>query len=139
MNYLLSLRFEPLLAFLCGKWLPLQPSNLLRRFKVSDLAKSFTILMNISPQNFKENAKVQSLSKRGCIYTIFLDFKFNTLSGYTSSFFGKKANEYSTCDVRWKDFLWYLMWTYKFDLIVLFSNQWSKYISDIQKIQMTRK
>lgn len=38
----------------------------------------FTILMNNSPQNFKENANVQSLSKRGSIYTIFLDFKFNT-------------------------------------------------------------
>lgn len=81
MNYLSSLRFEPLLAFLCQFVENGFFCNLLRRFKVSGLVKSFTIftiLMNNSPQNFKENANVQSLSKRGSIYTIFLDFKFNT-------------------------------------------------------------
>lgn len=61
--------------------------------------------MNNSLKNFKEKAKVQSLSKSGSIYIIFLDFKSNTLSGHTSFSFGETTNEYSTRDVRWKDFL----------------------------------
>lgn len=35
--------------------------------------------MNNSLKNFKEKAKVQSLSKSGSIYTIFLDFESNIL------------------------------------------------------------